>query len=226
MDLLATSGRSTAEKILLTSSGVLAFAIGMGPSKAHADLIVTSFDDAQKAALQAGDPVNFGPAGDPSGFTAQIVFGAPAEFLSLTGNGLNQVATIPGCSNIDSSNCLATFNPGDVVDSNANFSQSGSLKTFGTIKVGPGDFVPGPKLDDGNYFLGLDEIAGVPDPYGWLEITVTGGNPALDAFAFEDVDGVGAPIPATPEPASLALFAVGGSAVLAARRRRRGAALS
>jgi hypothetical protein len=223
MDLVSNNGRSSAEKILLASSGLLAFALGMDASKAHADLIVTSFDDAQKAALQAGDAVSFGPAGDTSGFTAQITSGFPFEFFALTGNGANTVATVPGCTQepVNSSACLATFAPGATVDSAANFAPSGSFKTFGF------DPIVGPvKAPDGNYFFGLDDLAGGSDPFGWLEVTVSSGNPALVQFAFEDTDGVGAPVPAAPEPGSLALFALGGSAVLAARRRRREASHS
>ncbi|HLG87136.1 MAG TPA: PEP-CTERM sorting domain-containing protein [Alphaproteobacteria bacterium] len=212
MDLIETNGRSAAEKVLVTSSGILALAIGMGSGEARADLVYTSFTIADNTTYQSGTPVFFGPSDDPNGFAIQFLESFPVAGFLLAGNRSNLVAVEladPPCT----SNCkLQVLHPGDVVDGALSFAPNGTKVTsvFKTFT-----------LPDGNYYFGLDDVGATPDPFGFVELTITDGSVTLDQFAFQDVDGVGAQIPAAPEPAGLALFAVGGAAVLAARRKRR-----
>jgi hypothetical protein len=104
---------------------------------------------------------------------------------------------------------LRRFSPGDVVDSSADFA------TFG------GDIFKGPTS---NIFYGLRSAPLVDsDPFGYLQLDILpNADLHLDAFAFQDNEVDGAPIPTgVPEPGTLSLFVVGGAALLAARRRKK-----
>ena len=203
-----------ADKKFLTGSSALALALGMGTAPAHAVLIKTQFTASQTQDLNNGETVFFGPFWDPNGFSADLseVEVPPTEIspgftetnFNLNGLESNTVAVVNGCSEPPGSSCkLRTYDPGTQVDGLANFQAAGDFPTF---------------KPDGNYYFGLND-QGPPDPFGWMEITLTGGDVTLDQFAFE---GSGGPalIPA-PEPATLSLFAIGGAAVLAYRRRKR-----
>lgn len=201
-------------KVAVGCSGVLGLTLGLAwIVPAHAALITTPFSSADTTNYRNGNAVTFGPSWDSSGFTAQrstTLF----DFLNLTGNGGNSVAvTTPGCTMFCT---LQTFAPGDSVDSTDNFTASGSFKVNG-VSTAP----------DGDYFFGLRDAHLPPtnaDSYGWLEISIENGDVTLDQFAFQDIANAAAVIPsaaAVPEPLTMSLFAVGGAAVLAARRRKR-----
>jgi len=206
------------EKVVLASTSVVALALGMGVgvSPAHADLVVTDFSSADMATFTADGAVNFGPSGDPNGFTAQYGAGPIAGGLTLTGNDGNTVAVTTADCTV---NCkLQTLNPGELVDGSLNYASSGAFDTY--VKCSPFAYCD---VNDGNYYFGLDDTAASPDPFGFLEITVADDDASLDGYAFETGTD-SAPVPGSvPEPASMSLFAVGAAAVLAARRRRRAA---
>jgi hypothetical protein len=180
----------------VASTSVLALALGMGIgiNPAQAALEITSFTQAENEAFLEGQSVTFGPEG---GFTASLV----GDTFKLDGLGNNKVA--------ETGFTLEILQPGDVVDGSLNFD------TFSSINLA--------SLGDGTYYFGLNAIPNaLPDPFGWIEISLDGDIPTLERFAFQDNPIDGAIIPsAIPEPAMLPLFAVGAAAVLAARRRRR-----
>jgi PEP-CTERM motif len=206
-------------RVILTCSSVLALTLGTG-APAHANLIITPFNNpGDTTTLNSGTPVNFGPYWNPNGFTAQMSFGFPFTFFTLTGNGGNTVAIDPSCTG--SCPALQVFHPGDSIDSSLTFGPTGSFKT-GVFDFDEGGFVP--TAPDGDYYFGLSDIylpAVLEDPFGWIEITLNNGDVTLDRFAFEDTTNPALIPQDVPEPATLALFAVGAAAVMAGRRRRR-----
>jgi hypothetical protein len=192
---------------------MLALAVGMGATPAQASLITTSFTAGQQSTLDSGGTINFGPSGATSAFSASYGFSGPFDLFNITGAGNSEVATTPACS----TNCkLATFNPGDQVDGSDSFISSADFKTNGVSPPA-----------DGNYYFGLDYRPNGQNPsntYGWAEVTLSNGDITLDEFAFESTTNTAAPIPtasAVPEPGTLSLFAVGGAAVLARRRKKK-----
>jgi hypothetical protein len=177
----------------VASTSVLALALGMGIgiNPAQAALVITNFTQAENEDFLEGQLVTFGPEG---GFTANLV----GDTFKLDGLGNNKVA--------ETGFTLQILQPGDVVDGSLNFD------TFSSINLA--------SLGDGTYYFGLNAIPNaLPDPFGWVQISLLDGTPELERFAFQDQEGLGATV--VPEPAVLPLFAVGAAAVLAARRRRR-----
>ena len=231
----APSAASSADKKLAITGGLLALALGSGLSAtpAEAKLITTPLN----INAGMGESYTFGPVGDE--FTINnlgfVDFGVPADdcgcddillpVITLTGNttalsknfvavkaGTGPIISIafPGLPAID---LLDFFGPGDhigdyITDLGDGFQTSGQ------------DIFFEPTSD---VIYGLKSV-GLDDPFGFLQFDIVsdGGDGEflhLDKFVFEDVPGADAVV--VPEPGTLSLFAVGGAALLAARRRKK-----
>jgi hypothetical protein len=215
-----TAVLSAVDKIALSTTSALALALGVGLSAnpAQAALTITPFTPAENATLASGGVVNFGPEG---GFSAQIAVKDDVILTSdliLSGTGNNKVA-------VESLSCGPPFGcqldelpPGSQVDGSLTFAESGKFNLAFCVP-GPGCQV----VPDGTYYFGLNAIPeSEADPFGWVEVFTLDGDLTLSRYAFQDQEGLPAPIPsAVPEPEALPLFAIGAAAVLAARRRKR-----
>jgi hypothetical protein len=196
----ATSGPNITERKIAVSTGLMALALGsgLGATPAEATLVTTQLN----VTVAADDSRNFGPVGDE--FTVRNLGGFGVE---LDGNktslSRNFVAT-NGVKPNTSITLLDFLGPGDVIDDSLTFGTQGS------------DFFFKPA---NNVVYGLETVAAA-DPFGYVQLDVlASGDLHLDLFAFQDTPG--APAVVVPEPGTLSLFAVGGVALLAARRRKK-----
>lgn len=137
------------------------------------------------------------PNVDVATTTAPILLGGTTEFLAgVTGTSLK---VLPVSGNLVSTTTLAA---GSTVGPVTSF-QPGSLV-----------FPPVPNADT---FVGLDVVSGLDNIYGFADFGGPTGT-ILKEYAFETTPNT--PITASvPEPAPLAVLAMGAIAVLAIRRR-------
>jgi len=219
----------TADKKLALSGGLLALAIGsgLGATPADAALITTPLN----VNVGMGSSYTFGPVGDE--FTIQNlgfqdVFNTPdcscddLAVIRLLGNttalSKNFVAVKAGSSTIlpgifpglqTTDDLLDFYIPGDhISDLSSSFATSGQDLFFEQAT---------------GVIYGLKSVD-IADPWGYLQLDILSDNNGgeflrLDKFAFESVPD--APAVVVPEPGTLSLFAVGGAAFLAARRRKK-----
>jgi len=198
----ARSGANEAEKKIAVSTGLLALALGssLGATPAEATLITTQLNET----VHAGQSQNFGPNGDEFTITNFGVEG-PILGIGLQGNvtalSKNFVAVKAGGG---APPLLDFFHAGAVIDDKLTYNTAGQ------------DFFFKPA---NNVVYGLKSVD-VADPFGFVQLDILPNTDLhLDLFAFQDTPGQ--PAVVVPEPGTLSLFAVGGVALLAARRRKK-----
>jgi hypothetical protein len=206
----APSGANGADRKIAISTGLLALALGsgLGATPAEAKLITTPLN----VDVAPGETYNFGPVGD--------------EFT------VSNFGTMPLCPDIDCPSFLEIGLQGNTTALSKNFV---AVKASGGSPPLLDFFKPGDTIDDSLLFApqGIDLIfkpannivyglksVDLSDPFGFVQLDVLPGNDLhLDLFAFQDTPGK--PAVVVPEPGTLSLFAVGGVALLAARRRKK-----
>src|SRR5258706_1284270 len=197
------------DKKFLISSGVLAFAcgMGMGAAPAEAILLVTPVNQT----VGPDGHFTFGPKhnneltiyNNSSAQSTSLFLELDGNTTALSTNSVAVKADIPGAD-------LRRFNPGEAVDPLAIFHASGE------------DIIL-PIDDSRSIFYGLQSIPDPTlDPFGWIQITAAGNSFTVLSYAFQDNATQGAQIPTgVPEPGTLSLFAVRAAAVIAARHLKR-----
>jgi hypothetical protein len=201
-------------RLALTSGSVVALMLGAGT--AQADIVVSSNFTVGSLSDHSGslpDSFSFGinPA-NPDFEFAHFPNNSYSDKWPSYANGSNKLVK-------SGLFALAPLNYGDQIDGNSN---------LGTI----GGYVPAAA---GDTYFGLDFVFDGADHYGWLtanieivddpnsgdpvDFTVTPEEWAYDTTPNETV--YAGEVPTVPEPGTLSLLALGASALLAARRRKR-----
>ena len=210
-----------ASKAFLVKTGAMALAAGAlaAPLAAEASVVVTQVDPNSSVVF-----VDFAgntefvlvPPGGPV-FTAapgQAVSQVAAKFATILGNAANGIYASAATGFVIPLGGGAVIGPDlftpDTTSNPAKFGppEPGSIYFIGL------DVVPPPVASQGG--LTALNIAGGGDNYGWVAI----GDQGPIAYAFETDPGVNIVTPASlPEPASLALLAIGAIGAAGIRRR-------
>jgi len=174
--------------------------------------------------VQPSQPINYGPV--PLSYDLDLNNDGTTDFVLssdnpgawLTPQGNNRVV-------VDGSFLVGALNQGEQISSSLNpvYQWYGGNATLGAQAIFDGQYFYAGNFSAKDAFIGLEFQAGGNNYFGWMEVTndfnIAAGQ--VIGWAYETIPNTPILAGQVPEPSSVALFILGGAAMLCRSSRRR-----